>query len=75
MRTVDPVIFVTAAEQRAAIRKQRIHDFHLRDGFLIAVDEGRLMSQQPVNFIGAAMRQAALCGKRNARVIDGVPLA
>ena len=74
MRTVDPVIFVTAAEQRAAIRKQCIHGFHIRNVFLIAVDESRLVPQYPIYLVGSAVRQAALCGKRNACVIDGVCL-
>ena len=74
MRTIDPVVFVTAAEKRAAIRKQRIYDFHVRNIFRIAVDEGHLMSQRPVYFVGSAVRQSALCGKRNACVIDGVCL-
>ena len=74
MRTVDPVIFVTAAEQRAAIRKQCIHGFHIRNVFLIAVDESRLVPQYPIYLVGSAVRQAALCGKRSARVIDGVRL-
>ena len=74
MRTIDPVIFVTAAEKCAAIRKQCIHGFHIRNVFLIAVDESRLVPQYPIYLVGSAVRQTACCGKRSARVIDGVCL-
>ena len=74
MRTIDPVVFIVAAKECAAIRKQRIYDFHVRNIFRIAVDEGHLMSQHPINFVGSAVRQTACCGKRSARVIDGVRL-
>ena len=73
MRTIDPVVFMVLLKC-AAITSNAFYDFHVRNIFRIAVDEGHLMSLLPINFVGSAVRQTACCGKRSARVIDGVRL-